>query len=75
MVFFYAARMHSGIIRPAAARCGAPVRPTALVNGQVARIHRFFLLQDAGRGRISLAGPCISSSATQILGERYSDFG
>ena len=75
MVFFYAARMHSGIIRLAAARCGAPVRPTALVNGQAARIHRFFLLQDTCRGRICLAGRRNSSCATQILRVRYSDFG
>ena len=75
MVFFYAARMHSGIVRLAAARCGAPVRPTALVNGQAARMHRFFLLQDTCRGRIYLAGPRNSDCATQILRVRYSDFG
>ena len=75
MVFFYAARMHSGIVRLAAARCGAPVRPTALVNGQAARIPRFFLLQDTCRGRIYLAGPRNSSCATQILRGRYSDIG
>ena len=74
-MFFNAARMRSDIVRLAAARCGAPVRPTALVNGQAARMHRFFLLQDTCRGRIYLAGPRNPDCATQILRVRYSDFG